>query len=64
MSRQFAASANRHFEFQKRGQLLIGTHNETLFAAAMRVSNPDYSAHWNPTLRCGMIAHQIADPRK
>jgi hypothetical protein len=43
MSRQFAASANRHFEFQKRGQLLTRTHNETLSVAAMRVHNPDCS---------------------
>jgi hypothetical protein len=27
---QFAAIANRRFEFQKRGQLLIRVHNETL----------------------------------
>jgi hypothetical protein len=27
LSRQFAAKANRRFQFQKRGQLLLGTHN-------------------------------------
>jgi hypothetical protein len=36
-----AASANRQFQFQKRGQPFIRTHNETLSVAAMRVSNPD-----------------------
>jgi hypothetical protein len=28
-------------KFQKRSQLFIGAHNETLSVAAMRVSNPD-----------------------
>jgi hypothetical protein len=32
----------RPFEFHKRSQLLIGTHNETL-SVAMRVNNPDRS---------------------
>jgi hypothetical protein len=40
-SSQFAASANRRFEFYKRSQLFAGTHNVTLSVAAMRVSNPD-----------------------
>jgi len=31
------------FEFRKRSQFFIGTHNETLSVAAMCVSNPDYS---------------------
>jgi len=31
---------NRPFQFQKRGQHFIGTHDETL-SVAMRVSNPD-----------------------
>ena len=43
LSNQFAASANRRFEFQKRRQLFIRTHNETLSVVAMRVSNPDRS---------------------
>ena len=34
---------NRYFQFQKRGQLFIGTHNETL-SVAMRVNNPDCSS--------------------
>jgi hypothetical protein len=42
-SNQFAASANRRFEFQKRRQLFIGMHNETLSIAAIRVCNPDRS---------------------
>jgi hypothetical protein len=32
-------SSNRRFEFDKRGQLFIRTHNETLAIAAMRVGN-------------------------
>jgi hypothetical protein len=32
---------NHRFEFQKRSQLFIRTHNEPLSVAAMRVSNPD-----------------------
>src|SRR5882672_4822014 len=31
LSRLFAASTDRQFEFDKRSQLLIRTHNETLF---------------------------------
>jgi hypothetical protein len=34
---------NRRFQFQKRRQLFIRTHNETL-SVAMCVSNPDCSA--------------------
>ena len=33
--------ANRHFQFQKRSQLFIGTHNKTLSVVAMGVCNPD-----------------------
>jgi len=36
-----AASTSRQFEFQKRSQFFLRTHNETLSVAAMRVSNPD-----------------------
>jgi hypothetical protein len=36
-------SQNRRFEFQKRCQLFIRTHNEALTVAAMRVNNPDRS---------------------
>jgi hypothetical protein len=31
------------FKFNKRAELFIGTHNETLSVIAMRVSNPDRS---------------------
>jgi hypothetical protein len=31
------------FQFQKRGELFIRSHNETLSVAPMRVSNPDRS---------------------
>jgi len=34
---------SRRFQLQKCSQLFIRTHNETLSAAAMRVSNPDRS---------------------
>jgi hypothetical protein len=34
---------NRRFEFEKRSQLFIRVHNETLSVAAMRVNNPDCS---------------------
>jgi hypothetical protein len=39
LSSQFAANADRRFEFQKRVQLFIRMHNEALSVAAMRVSN-------------------------
>jgi hypothetical protein len=34
---------NRPFQFQKRTQLVIRVHNETLSVVAMRVGNPDRS---------------------
>src|SRR6188472_766408 len=34
---------NPRFQFQKRSQLLIRTHNETLAVVAMCVNNPDRS---------------------
>jgi hypothetical protein len=34
---------HRRFEFNKRGQLLIDVHNETLSVVAVRVSNADRS---------------------
>ena len=34
---------NRGFQFQKRRQLLIGLHNETLSVVAMRICNKDRS---------------------
>jgi hypothetical protein len=43
LSSQFAASASGRFQFEKRSQLFIRTHNETLSVVAMRVCNPDYS---------------------
>jgi hypothetical protein len=43
LSRQFAASANRRFKFNKRRQLFLRTHNETLTVVAMCVCNPDRS---------------------
>jgi hypothetical protein len=43
LSIQFAASADRSFQFQKRSQFFIRVHNEPLSVAAMRVGNPDDS---------------------
>ena len=43
LSSQFAGSVNHRFKLQKRGQLFIRTHNETLSIAAMCVHNPDRS---------------------
>jgi hypothetical protein len=37
------AKTNRPFQFQKRSQLFIRTHNEALNVVAMRVCNPDCS---------------------
>jgi hypothetical protein len=36
-------AAGRRFKFHERGQLFIGSHNETLSVVAMCVSNPDRS---------------------
>ena len=38
-------SPDRAFEFQKRGQLFIRTHNEAVTIAAMRVSNREIHFH-------------------
>jgi hypothetical protein len=40
---QKCAATNRRFQFQKRRQLFIRPHNETLPVVAMRVSNEDVS---------------------
>jgi hypothetical protein len=40
-SNQFAASVNRRFEFDKRRQLFVRVHNETLSVVTVRVSNED-----------------------
>jgi hypothetical protein len=39
--RLLGGGANRHFQFQKRRQLLIRTHNEPLSVVAVCVSSPD-----------------------
>jgi hypothetical protein len=41
VSRQFGASPHCRVQFQKRSQLFIGTHDETLSVVAMRINNPD-----------------------
>ena len=38
------SATDRSFQFHKRSQLFIRTHNETLSVVAMRVSNPDRSS--------------------
>jgi hypothetical protein len=43
LSRQFAATPNRRFDFHKRSQLFIRTHNVTAPVVAMRVCDPDRS---------------------
>ncbi len=43
LSRQFAATVNRRFKFQKRSQLFIRAHNKTLSIVAMCVGDPDRS---------------------
>ena len=35
--------SNRPCEFQKRGQLVIGVHNESLYVIAVCIRNPDGS---------------------
>jgi hypothetical protein len=51
LSNQFAASANDRFQFQKRSQLFIRSHNETLSVAPMRIHYERLFVHWNPRLR-------------
>jgi hypothetical protein len=43
LSKQFAASADRRFEFEKCRQQFIRPRNETLSVVAVRVCNPDCS---------------------
>jgi hypothetical protein len=53
---------DHRFEFQKRRQLFIGTHNETLSVAAMRVSNEDWPPlFWN--IRKFLTRHYFGPPR-
>ena len=40
-ARQFAATSDFNFKFQKSRQLFIRVHNETLSVVAMRVNDPD-----------------------
>jgi hypothetical protein len=43
LSKLTASGADRRFKFQKRSQLFIGTHNETLSLVPMRINKPDCS---------------------
>ena len=44
LSRPFAASVDRGFQFNERSQLFIRTHHEALSVVAMCVCNPDCSS--------------------
>jgi hypothetical protein len=43
MSSQFAASANRRFQFDKRAELFVRVHNKALSVVAVCIGNPDRS---------------------
>jgi len=43
VTRVYDEFVNRPFQFKKRGQLFIRTHNETLPIVAVRIDNPDRS---------------------
>jgi hypothetical protein len=58
LSGKLAASADRRFELDKRSQLLIRTHKETLSVAAMRVSNPDCTPATKPTGAAALLIVQ------
>jgi hypothetical protein len=51
MPQTITRAANRRFKFDKRSQLFIRSHNETLSVAAMCVGNKDRSPHWNQSQR-------------
>ena len=63
--------ANRRFYFHKLGELFVVAHNETLFVAAMRVSDPDGSRCLSlpapalltvqNRLRCGFVQFKSAN---
>src|SRR5215510_4040490 len=59
-SKQFAASANRRFEFQKRRQLFIRSHNET-FSLAMSICTDVVSSRRNSTVRADMSSGVSVD---
>jgi hypothetical protein len=58
-------AANRRFQFKKRRQLFIRSHDETLSVAAMRVSNPDRSPArihaWNTAPTPTGLAEIVSD---
>ena len=53
--RAFLHMGDFGFKFSKRRQLIVGSHNETLSVAAMRVSNPDRSASLAHTDRVRIV---------
>jgi hypothetical protein len=53
--RQFA-SANRRFQFQKRSQLFIRVHNETLSIIALCTNEDSRSLESAAANACGLIA--------
>jgi hypothetical protein len=65
LSNQFAASSNRRFQFHKRSQLLLRTHNETLPVVTMCVCNPERSpASMIPLPKCRTIQPFNRFPRE
>jgi hypothetical protein len=50
---------NRGFQFQKRHQLLIATHNERLSVAVMGVNNPRLFARERLTLRPSLSSNLL-----
>jgi hypothetical protein len=52
---------NRPFQFQKRSQLFIRTHNETLSVVAMCAPQSRSFARWNQWLRRSPNSSQLAE---
>jgi hypothetical protein len=63
LSRQLSASANRRFEFNKRRQFFIRTHNEALIVAAMGVSNEDRSSALPHVMRLEIYTDENVEPQ-
>jgi len=54
------ARANCRFEFEKRSQLFVRAHNETLSVAAVRIDKQRWFARWNRSLRCSPNSNQLS----
>jgi hypothetical protein len=58
-------TVNCRFKFQKRSQLFIGSHNETL-SGAMCVRNPDKLSNISvtfPLIKCLQLPGQLVHPK-